>query len=129
VGYAGLLEIRRIREAIEHPTPDNTYRGRRGEWDHVPLAWMLSERAIEGSERWDEWFGQLSEQWTGALAARGPVIQTFEGVTRGVTSARQSKNPLTLRRTSPAERCARRIGQSNGARSAKQRPTTGVTNA
>jgi len=92
-GYAGLLEIRRVREAIEHPTPDNTYRGRSGEWDQVPLAWMLSDRAIEGFERWGDWFGQLCERWTGALTARGPVIQTFEGVTRGVTSTRQSKKP------------------------------------
>jgi hypothetical protein len=90
-GYAGLLEIRRIREAIEHPKPETVHRGRSGEWDRVPLAWLLSDRSAAAFARWDAWFTAFTSAWTDWLARRGPMTQTFEGVTRGVVSTRQSK--------------------------------------
>jgi hypothetical protein len=92
-GYAGMLEIRRIREAIEHPKPETTYRGLGGEWDQVPLAWLLSDRSATAFARWDAWFTAFADAWTECLARRGPLTQTFEGVTRGVVSTRQSKKP------------------------------------
>jgi hypothetical protein len=97
-GYAGLLEIRRIREAIEHPKPETVYRGQGGEWDQVPFAWLLSDRSAAAFTRWDTWFTALTSAWADWLTRRGPVVQTFEGVTRGVVSTRQSKKP---RRTRP----------------------------
>lgn len=45
-GHAKLVELEGIRDAIEHPKADNVYNGSPGQWDRVPLAWLLSERGL-----------------------------------------------------------------------------------
>jgi hypothetical protein len=63
IDYAGLGEMRGIRDALEHPQSGNTYSTDANTWDRVPLAWMLSNRSLDAWGRFDRWFKRISGDW------------------------------------------------------------------
>jgi hypothetical protein len=89
--YQGLVEIVRIRDAVEHPRAANIYQGDRNRWDEVPLAWMLSERGLQAYERFASWVELVATDWEAYLAAHPePATLTVE---RGIESGLQAKKP------------------------------------
>lgn len=89
--YQGLVEILRIRDAVEHPRAGNIYQGDRNRWDEVPLAWMLSERGLQAYERFTSWFELIATDWARYLVEHPePATLTVE---RGIESTLQAKKP------------------------------------
>jgi hypothetical protein len=87
--YAGLSELAEIRDALEHPSAENTYNDE--DWGRVPLAWILSERSIEAWTRFDRWFVRVATAWEGYLAQNpDPGTLTVE---RGIESRLPLKKP------------------------------------
>lgn len=88
-GYEGFVELWKQRDAVEHPKPQNTYDAS-GNWDRVPLAWLVSERPLESFAGFSAWFEELVERWEERRQelARPGIIQA-EG--RGMRSRRQFK--------------------------------------
>lgn len=93
-GYQGLVEILKIRDAIEHPKESNVFQG--GDlWDEVPLAWMLSERGLQAYERYSSWRELLVTNLEAYIKALPPRTITLT-VERGIESKLHSKKPLTI---------------------------------
>jgi hypothetical protein len=91
--YAGLNEIVEIRDAIEHPTPNNTYSGEQNAWAGVPLAWTFSDRSLDAWNRFRRWFDRVAADWeTHLKSTAAPQTLTVE---RGVESQLQFKKPPT----------------------------------
>ena len=88
--YQGLVELVRIRDAIEHPKATNTYQGDRNRWDEVPLAWMLSDRSIQAFQRYSVWFSNRVDDWEGHRSSLPSTPATLT-VQRGIESKLQSK--------------------------------------
>lgn len=65
--YAGLNEITKIRDAIEHPQAHNTYSGDKNAWDTVPLAWTFSDRSLDAWQRFRRWFERVASDWEAHL--------------------------------------------------------------
>lgn len=89
-GYAGFVEVAKIRDALEHPKPGNTYNGADGEWDRVPLAWMLSDRPFPAYRRFRSLVDDLAGEWEEAKErfARPGTLTVSK---RGVRSELQAK--------------------------------------
>lgn len=94
-GYASLIELLKIRNAIEHPKPENTYSGDSNNWDRVPLAWFISDRSINNFDSFYNFLNGLNKRWTLRLEKikkeDGP--STLHLSQRGVRSIRQFKKP------------------------------------
>ena len=90
-GYEGFVELQRQRDAIEHPKHENTYNAS-GDWDRVPIAWMVSERPRKAFDRFGEWFESLAELW---LSRRDELARpgALDIELRGLRSDRQFKKP------------------------------------
>jgi hypothetical protein len=90
-GYAALVEMQLPRDAIEHPKENNVYAGLPGEWDKVPLAWLLSDRSVRAFDRYNEWFESLAQAWE---AKRDSYTQPADlQVERGLGSRYPFKKP------------------------------------
>lgn len=90
-GYAKLVELEAIRDAIEHPKGTNTYNPAPGQWDQVPLAWFLSERGLTAFGGCSQFVKSIADDWQQrAKELDAPAELTFE---RGVHSQRQFKKP------------------------------------
>jgi hypothetical protein len=94
-GWDGFVEILKIRDAIEHPKPGNTYNARDGEWDRVPLAWMLSERPFAAYAGFSAVIDAMATEWeAGAEARKKPGTLTVSK--RGLRSdlpAKKQRRP------------------------------------
>jgi hypothetical protein len=88
-GYVGFVQIWKMRDAVEHSTSRNTYAGELGGWDRVPLAWLLSDKAIFAYQDYRRWFERLAIQWD-IKKAKYSQATTFE-VVRGIVSEYPSK--------------------------------------
>jgi hypothetical protein len=91
-GYHALAEIVRVRDAIEHPNPENLHQGDDSLWDRVPLAWILSDRSCKSYAAYDAWLTLIVTDWNAWVAARPKVQQTLT-VQRGMGSAYPMKKP------------------------------------
>lgn len=90
-GYQGIVEINRVRDAIEHPQASNVYNGHGNEWDRVPLAWMLSDRSLKAWERWHDFFTGLADEWLTVIGRFSkPATLSVE---RGIRSGLPVKKP------------------------------------
>lgn len=90
-GHAKFVELEAIRDAIEHPKMENVYNGQPGQWDRVPLAWILSERGLAAFQGWDLFLGSIADDWEECRNQfAGPAELTVE---RGVHSQLQFKKP------------------------------------
>lgn len=99
-GYSALREILEQRDAIEHPKQENVFNSHPNNWDHVPLSWLLTERALAAFERWSAWFDQATKQW-----AQHPVHvprKVTLTVERGQKSTRQAKKPPRQKHEQPS---------------------------
>jgi hypothetical protein len=90
--YQGFVEILRIRDAVEHPQANNIYQVDGSRWDEVPLAWMLSERALLAYERFEQWMELLTTDWENYLKSHPDPPRTLT-VERGLESLLQVKKP------------------------------------
>ena len=63
IGFQRLAEIINVRDRLWHPTLDNLNGSSETDWDTVPLAWMLSEKAIEAFEVVDPFLVELIDFW------------------------------------------------------------------
>jgi hypothetical protein len=88
--YQGLAELLPIRDALEHPKPENVYQSDENNWDKVPLAWFISDRGIEAHSRFSEWFGLVADDWLQYLEARNDPHQEL-AITRGMKSMLSAK--------------------------------------
>jgi hypothetical protein len=91
-GYEALAEIVRVRDAIEHPKPENLHQGDDARWDQVPLAWILSDRSRKAYADYDAWLGPIVNDWNAWIAAQPKHPQTLT-VQRGMGSAYPMKKP------------------------------------
>jgi hypothetical protein len=88
-GYVGFIQIWKMRDAVEHPNSRNTYAGELGEWDRVPLAWLLSDKAIFAYQNYRSWLEELAVQWEGRKAQYSK--ETEFKIVRGIVSGHPSK--------------------------------------
>ncbi len=91
-GYQALAEIVRVRDAIEHPKLGNVHQGGDADWDHVPLAWILSDRSRKCYDAYELWIEPIVKDWHAWLEAQPKVTQTLT-VQRGMGSAYPIKKP------------------------------------
>ena len=52
----------RVRHAVEHPHRDTSYSGENGDWDRVPLAWLISNRGVATLKAFLDWFEFLADR-------------------------------------------------------------------
>jgi len=62
-GHSAYHEIESIRNAVEHPTPNNTYNNGSSDWATVPMAWFVGERPEKTFAAFDEYMRTLSNKW------------------------------------------------------------------
>ena len=84
-GHHAFAEMITIRDATEHPQPNNVYEASDTGWDKVPLAWLLSSRSLVTYQNYVPWLNELAADWAGWLDAR-PEIPTTLTVQRGMGS-------------------------------------------
>lgn len=63
-GYAGLVEIEQRRHAFNHPTSRRVYNGNLGDWDEVPLAWVISGKYKDTYLGARKLFEELYDIWS-----------------------------------------------------------------
>jgi len=90
-GWNDIVLLHKYRDAVMHPSSDNTYGGDDGSWGRVPLAWFASGRAIESSQRALESVLSVARRWE---AKKSDFAQAATlTVTRGVRSMEPAKKP------------------------------------
>ena len=62
-GYSKFAEIETKRHAFNHPTTRRIYNGNLGQWDEVPLAWIISGKYKEAYEEARKLFEELNKIW------------------------------------------------------------------
>lgn len=95
-GWDGFVEIARIRDAIEHPKPGNTYNALDGQWDRVPLAWMLSERPLAAYGRFGSLVEWLAGEWETTrerLKKPGTLTVSKRGLRSELPAKKQRRQP------------------------------------
>jgi hypothetical protein len=95
-GWAGFVEIVKVRDAVEHPKPGNTYNGQDGQWDRVPLAWMLSERPLAAYGRFGSLVDWLAGEWETTrerLKKPGTLTASQRGLRSELQAKRQRQQP------------------------------------
>jgi hypothetical protein len=92
-GYSAFQEIRKKRDAVEHPKPDNTYNGGDTTWDDVPLAWFMSERVLEAYSTYLDWINGIADSWETTKTKMPKQPTTLDVEMRGLRSLRQFKKP------------------------------------
>lgn len=90
-GYAKYVELKEIRDAIEHPKSSNVYNGKPGQWDCVPLAWFFSERGLAAFEGSMQFMKSITDDWQERKKQFSGVVELT--VQRGRYSERQYKKP------------------------------------
>lgn len=90
-GHAKFVELEGIRDAIEHPKQENVYNGDPGQWDRVPLAWLLSERGLLAFVGYADFTKSIVDDWEARKQELDmPGELTIE---RGIHSQLQFKKP------------------------------------
>jgi hypothetical protein len=62
-GYAKFVEIKIVRHAFNHPTTRRVYNGNVGQWDEVPLAWIISGKYKKAYKESRKLFEELNKIW------------------------------------------------------------------
>lgn len=92
LGYQGFVEILDKRHAVEHPKELTVFQGTDGNWDEVPLAWILSDRSLKAYERYSSWQALLVADWNEYCQAH--PLEIKNGILmRGVESLVSAKKP------------------------------------
>jgi hypothetical protein len=88
-GWSTVGELIGTRHRVEHPTQDTVYSLK--SWDHVPLAWALTKRALDSFDAFDEMFGAVADAWEGRKEdfAKPGTLNIEERGLRGKTSAKK----------------------------------------
>lgn len=92
--YWALAEITRVRNAVEHPHRDTSYSGENGDWDRVPLAWMISNRGVATLKAFLDWFEFLADRLLEFEMVRPPQSMMLNLGMRGMVSDVSPKKPL-----------------------------------
>lgn len=83
-------ELIGMRHRVEHPTQDTIYSTQF--WDHVPLAWALTKRALASFDAFDEMFSAVVDAWeTHKESFAKP--STLNIAARGLRAKRPAKKP------------------------------------
>ncbi len=86
-----IVLLHKYRDAVMHPSSDNTYGSDDGSWARVPLAWFGSGKAIESSRRALDSVLSIARQWEVKKNEYAhPATLT---VTRGIRSTEPTKKP------------------------------------
>ena len=83
-------ELIGMRHRVEHPTQGTIYSTE--SWDHVPLAWALTKRALASFDAFDEMFSAVADAWDTrkeSFAKPG----TLNVAARGLRARRSAKKP------------------------------------
>lgn len=88
--WPAIGELVATRHRIEHPTQDTIYS--RDQWDRVPLAWSLTNRALECFDAFDVAFAEIADAWDEHKAVFSKP-GTFQIEARGLRARRSPKNP------------------------------------
>lgn len=89
-GWSLVGELVDTRNRIEHPDQSTVYSTTA--WDRVPLAWGLTDRALDAFDAFDENFGSSATEWETRKSAYANA-GTFDLIARGLRSRRQPKKP------------------------------------
>jgi hypothetical protein len=92
--YWALAEITRVRHAVEHPQRDTSYSGENGDWDRVPLAWLISNRGVATLKAFLDWFEFLADRLLEFEMVRPTQSMMLNLGMRGMVSDVSPKKPL-----------------------------------
>ncbi|MCW1888285.1 MAG: hypothetical protein KIH67_001910 [Candidatus Moranbacteria bacterium] len=91
-GYTAFIQIKEKRDAFSHINSDRYYNAKDGEWDEVPLAWIVSGKYKNPYKKAVVFLEELMDIWDKEKSKYDKPGE-ISGLVRGVSSLHSVKNP------------------------------------
>lgn len=91
-GYTAFIQIKEKRDAFSHINSDRYYNAKDGQWDEVPLAWIVSGKYKDPYKKATVFLEKLMSIWD-KEKPKYDKPGVISGLVRGMSSLHSVKNP------------------------------------